>query len=181
MRKSEGMAMNIVRENGRGRNDQSQNAFPKAMVLSAGLALLPSCAGAYAQAPLAETSGPDRGGGYVQPARPPCVPVPERSVSDVPRPGGGIVRHVTLTREVMVGDYAIPVDLGDGNGLLKVTKIDNESVGLTFLESRNRVWLLQYGQESYIGEPAGRIKARVELCQENLAKLTITYPTGDIR
>ncbi len=147
--------------------------FARAALLSAGLAILPSCAGPYVQIPLTETApGAAQAPSVMAPQDPKaaCVPAPERKEA-----GAG---RVTETKAVGAGDYAIEYSR---NGVLKVVKVDDEGVGLSFLESRNSVWLLQYGQESAVGGSSSGIIARAGLCSGGVAKLTITYPASPAR
>ncbi len=99
-----------------------------------------------------------------------CVAVPERKEA-----GAG---RVTETKAVAIGDYAIE---DSSIGVLKVVKVDDESVGLSFLGSRNSVWPIQYGQDSMVGGPSSGIIARADLCSGGVAKLTITYPASPER
>ncbi len=149
-----------------------RGAFVNAALLSAGLALLPSCAGSSLQMPLTEAApgaaqvpeAPDRAPRDPKTA---CVPAPGRKEDAAGR--------VTETKAVAIGDYAIE---DSSIGVLKVVKVDDESVGLSFLGSRNSVWPIQYGQDSMVGGPSSGIIARAELCSGGVAKLTITYQAG---
>ncbi len=166
--------------NGKGTPADARPGFARAMILSSGLALLPSCA-TYAQIPLTETAP---AAGQVpdtiprSPAKPSCLGHAERKVVETALPAGGSARYVTLTQEVEVGDYAMPPDSANADATLRVVKITDESVGLSFLASRDSVWLLQYGQASTLVGPAGTIRATAELCAENKAKLIVTYQEG---
>lgn len=152
----------------------------KAAVLSAGLATIPSCAEAHSYIPLPAEAPAYAGGdsGTAVPAKHSCLDKPERKVVEVALPGGAKARYATVTTEVEVGDYAIPPEAVARDGVLKVVRVTHESVGLSFLASRDSVWLLQYGQASTLEGPSGKVRAIAELCVENKAKLTITYQTG---
>ncbi len=156
-------------------HSEAKEKFIKAAVLSAGLALLPSCAGSSLQMPLTEAApagaqiseAPDRAPNDPKTA---CVPAPERKEA--------VSGRVTETKAVAIGDYAIE---DTQKGVLKVVKVDDESVGLSFLASRNSVWLLQYGQDTLVGGSSSGITARAGLCSGGVAKLTITYPASPAR
>jgi hypothetical protein len=104
----------------------------------------------------------------------------ESKLSETSRSGGVGIQYRTETRVVKQGDSVKVSDIPGSELYMKVVKVADDGIGLSFIDgNRDSVWLVPYGEQRSIGEFVLRITVKAEMCPDGgKALLSVTYPVG---